>query len=135
MIITLTVDGLPLPLVQVTLRKDSAGITIDAQIAGNVGIAVDAICLLSVDDSVVASAAITEATPGARITTLSATGDAVVGSAEFEPASVLYRNDRGIRTPLDFSVAPGDTWQGIEIAGVTVTIGSTSPGFTELRFG
>jgi hypothetical protein len=135
MIITLTVDGLPLPLVQVTLRKDATGITIDAQVAGIASIAVDAVCALSVDGVEIASATVAESTPGARITSLSATGDAVVGSAEFEPVSVLYRNDRGIRTVLDFTVAPGDTWQGIEITGVTSTIGSTSPGFTEVRFG
>lgn len=132
--ITLTIDGIFYPLVQVTLRRDTAGTTLEMQIAGLAAMSVDDVCVLSVEGFDPISALVTGHTPGARITTVSAAAAAEVGADVFAPDHVLYRNERGIRTPVDFDVAPGDTWQGLTITSITTTIGTSSPAFTEVRF-
>ena len=132
--ITLTIDGVMMPLVQVTLRRDAAGTTLDMQIAGPAAMSIDDVCVLSADGFDPISALVTDYTPGARITTVSAAAAAVVGIDVFAPEHLLYKNESGIRTPVDFAVAPGDTWQGLTIASITTTIGTGSAAFTEVRF-
>lgn len=131
--ITLTIDGVTMPLVQVTLRRDSSITTLDMLIAGTVSAAIDDACVLSVDGVEITSS-VTSCTPGKNISSITADSDAVVGTGTFEPSHILYRKNDGFRSTLNWTVAPGDTWQGLPITSVTTTIGTSSPAFTEVRF-
>lgn len=75
-----------------------------------------------------------ESTSGARITSATVEVDAAIGTGEYSPAQVHFRSTGTVRGDLDFSVKPGDTYEGIEIAEVTHTTGTSSSSFTEVRF-
>ena len=132
MIATLTIAGEPIPLNQVTIRRDSIGGEMSLQIAGHHDISVGAECILTVATDPPIVSTVTESTPGPRLTSVTASLPAATGTGVFDPIEILVRGDTGLRAPLDFTVLPGDTLGGIEITRITHTMGASSPWFTQV---
>ena len=132
MIATLTIGGDPIPLNQVTIRRDLIGGEMSLQIAGYHDISAGAECALTVATDQPIVAAVTDSTPGQRLTSVTAALPLTTGSSTFNPAEILIRGDFGVRAPLDFTVLPGDTFGGIEITRVTHTMGASSSWFTQV---
>jgi hypothetical protein len=131
---TLAIDGMAYPLAQVTLRRQLGQAVLDMQIAGDHAIASGAACVLSVTGAPDIHGTVTAATPGPRLTTVTAEVDQIVGVSVYAPDRVQFRSSMTVRADLDFAVLPGDTYQGLAIASVTHTMGAASPWFTEVRF-
>lgn len=132
--ITLIIDGQVLPLKQATLRRSVDAAVLSLQIVGPHTLAAGAAVSMAVSDGLTITGSIGESTSGVRITSATVEVDAAIGTGEYSPTRVHFRSTGTVRGDLDFSVKPGDTYNGIEIAEVSHTVGTASAAFTEVRF-
>lgn len=130
----LTIAGQVRPLKQVTLRRSADAAELSLQLVGLQVLAPGAAVSLAIAGGPTITGTITESTTGERISTASASVAAASGTDVYAPSRVHFRSTGTVRGDLDFSILPGDAYNGIEIAEVTHTIGTESPAFTEVRF-
>lgn len=133
MIASLSIEGVPIPLVQVTLRRSLDRAEMTLQLAGWQSVSIGDAVLLAVAGVEIAGI-VSSVDTGLRSTGCTATVTPATGSGEYAPARIQAMSSGMVRGDVDFSVMPGDTYAGIGIAEVTHTIGANSPAFTEARW-
>jgi hypothetical protein len=133
MIPRLTIAGESVPLVQISIRQDANSGSLSIQLAGYHDIAIGAACVFTVGiDSF--TGVVSDASPGPRITTVTASLPVSTASGDWVPDEILTRTESMIRSPLDFLLLPGKQWMGVVITAITHTMGAQSPWFTEARW-
>ncbi len=132
--ITLTIAGQARPLKQATLRRSVDAAELNLQLVGPQTMTTGDSVSMVVSGGPTITGTVSESTSGARITSATVDVAVAIGSGTYSPARVHFRSTGTVRGDLDFSIKPGDTYNGIEIVEVTHTIGTASSSFTEVRF-
>jgi hypothetical protein len=133
------IDGTAWPASQITLNRGLDDSRATLQIPGRVPAPIGApVEIAIVRDGIEVGAfvgTIAESPQDGDLTTIIATGPAVLSNATWQHKTALYRANGRLRTEVDWAVRPGQTIDGRKIQSVSTTLGVSSIWFTEADFG